>query len=113
MNPKEGVPLGADVTIQCKSTGYGLAEYYLLKEGSPEPTQVKWTDREAVVFSISSVILSDGGIYWCEYRDSSSLADRYSQASDRVSLHVTGENLIVLFLEHILQKIFIVQYHKY
>uniref|UniRef100_UPI003BB8E77B immunoglobulin superfamily member 1-like isoform X1 n=1 Tax=Pogona vitticeps TaxID=103695 RepID=UPI003BB8E77B len=89
MNPKEGVPLGADVTIQCKSTGYGLAEYYLLKEGSPEPTQVKWTDREAVVFSISSVILSDGGIYWCEYRDSSSLADRYSQASDRVSLHVT------------------------
>uniref|UniRef100_UPI003BB87567 immunoglobulin superfamily member 1-like isoform X2 n=1 Tax=Pogona vitticeps TaxID=103695 RepID=UPI003BB87567 len=93
LNPMGLVPLGAVVTVQCKNTEYRLAEYYLLKEGSPEPTQVKRSDGKEVVFSIANVTLSDGGIYWCEYRDSSSRSDRYSHASDRLYLNVTDPSL--------------------
>ncbi|XP_078233152.1 osteoclast-associated immunoglobulin-like receptor isoform X2 [Pogona vitticeps] len=99
LNPMGLVPLGAVVTVQCKNTEHRLAKYYLLKEGSPEPTQVKRSDGKEVVFSIANVTLSDGGIYWCEYRDSSSLSDRYSQASDRLYLNVTDPSLARPFIQ--------------
>ncbi|KAJ7313957.1 hypothetical protein JRQ81_005791 [Phrynocephalus forsythii] len=93
VDPKGVVPLGAHVSIQCNSTEYRQAEFNILKEGSPEPTQIKMVDGEATVFSISSVKLSDGGIYWCEYRDSPTLVDQYFHASNRVYINVTDPSL--------------------
>ncbi|XP_023602222.1 platelet glycoprotein VI [Myotis lucifugus] len=85
--PGPSVPLGADVTLQCRSR-YGFDQYALYKKGDTGP--YKGLERwDRANFPITTVTAAHSGTYQC-YGFSSSNPYLWSAPSDPLELVVTG-----------------------
>ncbi|XP_077171589.1 immunoglobulin superfamily member 1-like [Paroedura picta] len=93
VGPREVLSIGGSANICCNSENNPHTDFYLYKQGASLLQKAENIKFNTIVFPLTNVQQSDGGIYWCAYCIDLTSDKQCSNFSDNIYINITDPGL--------------------